>query len=71
MFFENKFVETFKQYNYVKAAKVLQYFGHKSEKVKKVLTKKEPNLNPSCSHNERGTMNEEWTTQYVQNSLAP
>jgi hypothetical protein len=37
----------FKQYNYVKAAKVLQYFGHKSEKVKKVLTKKEPNLNPS------------------------
>lgn len=42
--------------NYVKAAKVLQYNQHKSEKVKKVLMKKEPNLNPNCSF---ATMNEE------------
>jgi hypothetical protein len=56
LFFENKFVETFKQCNYVKPAKVIQYYQHKSEKVKKVLTKKEPNLNPSCSF---ATMSEE------------
>ncbi len=44
------------QCNYVEAAKVLQYNQHKSEKVKKILMKKEPNLNPNCSF---ATINEE------------
>jgi hypothetical protein len=56
LFFENKFVEMVEQCNYVKTAKVLQYNQHKSEKVKKVLMKKELNLNPNCSF---ATMNEE------------